>query len=137
MELILFLAIFIYMLYMFFLIFLNLKIRKEAIQNGEMSVKYFKTFQGEVIPEKVALATRHNDNQYQAPVLFFIVASLTLSLGDVSLYSTIFAWGFVLSRFLHSYFFFKNKNILNRAKAFILGWFFILLLWASLGLNFI
>ncbi len=133
----LFLALFVYVIYIFLLNFVNFKVRKDAVLKGSISTKYFKTFQGQDAPEEVVLHTRHHDNQYQAPLVFLIVGSLSLSVGDVSVFTVLFAWGFVLSRFMHSFFLLKNQNVLNRAKSFILGWFFILLMWGSLSLNFL
>jgi len=123
-----------YIFYLWCLICLNFFVRKNAVINKEMSIKYFKTYTGD-IPEKVLVYGRHIDNQFQLPPIFLITC-LSLHVSQVTSTLTVaLAWGFVFSRLVHSYIHLGTNHLLRRATVYAIGWIFILSMWTVLFLN--
>ncbi len=122
--------------YIFGLGILNFLIRNIALKNKEMSVKYFKTYQGaDDVPEKVVRFGRHFDNQFQLPSFFFITCLTCLFLTYQSTFIVLSAWGFVATRLIHSYFHLGSNYLLYRAYAYISGWVVLLVMWTGLLLQ--
>jgi hypothetical protein len=72
---------------------------------------------------------RHYDNQFELPMLFLIscVTCTVLKVdAGLALYA---AWGFILSRALHTYFHLGSNNIIRRMLSFKLGWLCITVMW--------
>lgn len=121
-----------YVFYMWCLAVYVFRTRLRAIQSGQVPAKYFKTFAGDLPPERVVLVARHYDNQFQVPLLFFIGCVLHIVLGQANNLTLILAWGFVMSRGLHSWIHLGRNSLQRRVMAFALGWLVIVLLWAQL-----
>ena len=88
----------------------NTKAKKNKIVKGE----YFKVYQGEV-PEYIEVLRQTLKNQFELPILFYFLISLALIFNNISKIDLIFAWLFVLSRYIHCYIrfdkLFKYRNI--------------------------
>lgn len=107
--------------------------RYKAIKGGEVSPKYYKAHSGEKPPsERLIIIGRHYDNQFQVPMLFFIVCSLHMVLGLANLFTLVLAWLFVVARLLHTRIHLGTNFIPYRAGTFMLSWLVVLLLWAQL-----
>jgi hypothetical protein len=115
-----------YIFYMGAIAILNLTTRVSAVRRRELSPKYFQLYQGEGISERVLVVGRHYDNQFQLPLLFLIVCVAHLSLNLTSSLTVWFAWGFVISRMLHSTVHLGDNHVLRRFSAFGLGWVFVI-----------
>ena len=120
-----------YFVYINFLLFLNFRVRYESVKNGNLPASYFKLFQGSVVPEKVAVYGRHIDNQFQVPPYFMVTCLVAAQAGAVTGLTIAFAWAFVLCRMVHSYIHLGSNKVLQRAKAYFAGWFFIFLIWGQ------
>ena len=121
-----------YVYYIFFLMMISFKVRKQAIKQKQMNFSYFRTFSNSEVPDQVIIAGRHFDNQFQAPLLFFFACLVTLIVSPNNVLLNIFAWSFVMSRITHSFIHLGSNNILNRAKIYALGWLILLAMWAYL-----
>ena len=120
-----------YIFYIWILAVINFLTRKKEVSEGNMSFKYFKHFSGEA-SEKVLVYGRHFDNQFQLPVVF-LISCLALHTSQLTTPTSLFlAWGFVVSRFIHSYLHLGHNHILKRAASYALGWTFVVLMWALL-----
>jgi len=56
--------------------------RVRAVQQGSVSSKYFRIYQGEVEPEQSAKASRHFTNLFEAPTLFYAACLAGLGTHD-------------------------------------------------------
>ena len=115
-----------------FLLFLNFRVRFDAVKCGNLPASYFKLFQGTEVPEKVAVYSRHIDNQFQVPPYFMLTCLVAAQVDAVSILTVVFAWIFVFSRLVHSYIHLGSNNVIQRAKAYFAGWFFIFLIWVQI-----
>ncbi len=123
--------------YIFAMGICNFIVRFRAIKNKELSVGHFRTYDASKhpVPEKVIIFGRHFDNQFQLPVLFLItlVAAQTMPLYSSS-YLSLLAWGFILTRMVHSYVHLGSNNVRLRMLAYVAGWLCLLLMWSLIVL---
>jgi len=109
-----------------------IKVRFDSVKKGDVSVRYYKLMQGEDVPEIVTKTTRCFNNQFEVPVLFYVVCTLYVSLGIESLLGLIFAWLFVILRSIHAYIHLSYNNILHRMRVYWLACMSVLVLWINL-----
>ena len=100
----------------------------KATKNKNIKFNYFKAYQGEV-PEYVAVSRQTLKNQFELPILFYFLVSLVLIFDVFTKIDLIFAWMFVISRYLHCYIRLTSNYVPNRAKLFSLGLFTIIVWW--------
>ena len=120
-----------YILYIGSIIILCFKTRKRAVSKKEMSFGFFKTYSGNA-SERVIVVGRHLDNQFQVPPLFMITCLSLQLTGNVTILTVSLAWGFVASRFLHSFIHLGSNKVPYRFMAFVLGWLVITAMWVIL-----
>jgi hypothetical protein len=94
--------------------------RKKAIVQKEVRARYFKSYQGETT-ERLQVIQNHFNNQFQVPILFFIVSVLCLQQNKVTIVTIIFAILFVLTRLMHSFIHLGENHPLKRAMIYFLG----------------
>jgi hypothetical protein len=109
--------ILIYMYYMF-------TKRRNAVANKEVRARHFKAYQGETT-EDLAIVQNHFNNQFQVPILFFIVSILCIQQKNVTNLTLIMASLFVLSRICHTLIHLGQNHPLKRAFVYFLGVLFI------------
>ncbi|MGV8855091.1 MAG: MAPEG family protein, partial [Devosia sp.] len=69
------------------------------------------------------------DNQFQLPVLFYVVALLAIMLGGVSWLEVIAAWLFVALRYTHAAIHVTTNHVLNRFAVYATGLAVLTILW--------
>ena len=84
------------------------------------------------MPERLLVAGRSFNNQFEVPLLFYVVGTLFVVLEAQSWLVLGLAWAFVASRFLHAFIHLTYNNVLHRMLVFILGFIFVLALWIQL-----
>ena len=105
--------------------------RVRGIKSGEVSIKYYRLYEGSPPPRLVVIG-QHFDNQFQVPMLFLLTCGLFLSLNLVSAATVALAWTFVLSRAAHTYVHLGSNDVKLRAASYFFGWFVIVAMWAQL-----
>lgn len=107
------------------------KTRMAALKSRKIELNYFKEYTGE-IPTNVRIAGRHFENQFQAPILFYILG-LTILVSKVeSTLLIIFLTGFVITRMLHSYIHLRTNHLIWRMRSYGAGWLFLIFGWLTL-----
>lgn len=101
-------------------------VRSRAVKRGEMQYKEFTAVLVE--PAYVARVSQHLRNQFELPVIFYVVSLLLIVTGQVTQSAVVLAWLFVLTRVLHSYFACCGTRIAPRRKAFSAGVLVLLVL---------
>jgi hypothetical protein len=76
-------------------------------------------------PESVRKIGNNYANQFELPVLFYVLSGLAIYLGQDHLGMTAAAWGFVVSRFAHTAIHVGRNDILRRFQVFVLGVLFL------------
>lgn len=108
------------------------KVRFTAVKNREVRAKYFKLYRGDDLPDHVARVGQHYTNLMELPILFYTAIILIYVQNQTDLIYLALAWGFVLTRFIHSYIHTTYNHVGHRFNAFALGFFILMALWLKL-----
>lgn len=108
---------------------LTLKARADAYQAGKVQVVYFKHNRGKA-PETMVRWGDNLQNQFELPVLFYLIIGLLLITQSQDVIYSVLAWLFVASRMLHSYIHIKTNHIGHRRNSFLIGFLTIAAMWS-------
>jgi len=72
-------------------------------------------------PDSVIQINNCIRNQFETPVLFYVVVILLWLTNGINLYVYIFSWAFVLSRIIHALIHVRSNYVPLRRKVFIFG----------------
>jgi len=68
-------------------------------------------------------------NQFELPVLFYVLIALALPLRRADLFIVLMSWVFVVTRFAHAGIFVTTNNIQQRSMAWFAGALVLLAMW--------
>ena len=103
--------------------------RVRAVQQGSVSSKYFRIYQGEAEPEQSAKASRHFTNLFEAPTLFYAACLAGLVTHDGAGMLLILAWLYVALRGVHAVVHLGGNRLRHRMRAYFAGWLILLAMW--------
>lgn len=106
--------------------------RYTAIHDGSVSIKYFRTFNEGHQPERLHLLSRHMQNHFEIPPLFYAGILFSYVSGSVDLLSVVLAWLFFFTRCAHSFIHLGANNVSARFFTFGLSLAFLAGIWGSL-----
>jgi hypothetical protein len=116
-----------------FVAFIRMAMARGAVAKS-MDMNFYRAHQGGQEPESAAAAVRHYGNLFEMPVLFYAGSLTAYTLGTVSFWLLVFAWGYVAARLVQSAVHMSYNNPAHRGMAFVLGVIFMLALWINLAL---
>lgn len=93
--------------------------RIESVRAGEAKAGDFRVPQTEA--ERSAVVVRNLSNQFELPVLFFVVSILFYATSGADIVVVVLAWAFVVSRIAHAYVHITANRIRHRRPLFIVG----------------
>jgi len=79
-------------------------------------------------PEHVLRVSNNMRNQFQLPVLFYVLSFMFFSLNAVSAWVVSLAWVFVASRLIHSYIHIRTNYVPARFRVFSVGFIILMAL---------
>ena len=79
-------------------------------------------------PDEVRKVANNIRNQFQVPVLFFVLTLALFARGSADLPALAIAWLFVASRLVHSYIHIGSNYVPNRTRVFTIGVLCVLVL---------
>lgn len=79
-------------------------------------------------PPNVVKVSNNIANQFELPVLFYVLCLLLFSTQKVGLIALVLAWIFVISRYVHAVVHTGSNTVPLRTRLFVLGWVCVLLL---------
>ena len=103
--------------------------RGEAVKNGLVKGRFFKTFEGEPPPRDVIAADQLVLNLFEMPVLFFTVALLIITLKLNDNVQMALAFLYVSLRFWHAYIKIQNGRLTLRALVFTVSAVILTCMW--------
>jgi hypothetical protein len=80
-------------------------------------------------PPRVQQISNCYHNQFQLPVLFYVLTALAMITRHADFLFVVMAWLFVLTRLLHAYIHTGSNYVRYRFNAFALGAFILLAMW--------
>jgi hypothetical protein len=72
-------------------------------------------------PQSVVKINNNIRNQFEVPVLFYVLSFALLALNAVTIPVIVIAWLFVLSRIVHAYLHIGRNHVPSRRRAFMFG----------------
>lgn len=115
---------------------INLMWRIRAVKTKAVSIKYFRVFDGDNIPEKIKAGSNHYSNLLEMPVLFYVVCILEMLLQQVTTPIVVLAWLYVALRIVHAVIHMGYNNVFHRMLAFWGSSTILLIMWLMLLLQF-
>ena len=108
--------------------FMLLGIRKlRAVKSGAVDME--KTaLDNDAWPEYVQKVSNNIRNQFQVPVLFYVLCFMFYSLDAVTFAVLSLAWAFVVSRIIHAYIHMSSNYVPARFRAFTIGFVIMVLM---------
>lgn len=103
------------------------KRRIAAVKAGEAKARDFEVPKD---PESSATAARNVANQFELPVLFYVVCLAFHQVGAVDRIALLLAWAFVAARVAHAWLHMTSNIVMLRRRLFIVGFVFVGLMWA-------
>lgn len=111
---------------------INFVWRYTAVKNRDMSIKYFRRLEGDQVPEKIALGSRHITNLFEVPVLFYVAGVLAVCLSLESPVMVGLAWAYVGCRLVHAFIHTTYNNVVHRMLIFHASCLVLLAIWVML-----
>jgi hypothetical protein len=99
--------------------------KAKAIKAGEVN-RQQAALNNRVWPEDVVKVSNNIANQFEVPVLFYVVCLVLYSINAVGLVAIVLAWLFALSRFAHAYVHIGSNYVPMRLRLFMLGCFVLI-----------
>jgi hypothetical protein len=109
-------------------------VRRQALVGGETKIRDIALGQ----PNWPAHATQVGNcyrNQFELPVLFFVLIALALPLRHVDYIIWVLSWIFVVSRIVHAGVFVTSNDLGRRSTVWILGALVLLIMWIYFALK--
>jgi hypothetical protein len=98
-----------------------LGVRKtKAVKAGEVN-RQQAALSNRVWPEDVIKVSNNIANQFEVPVLFYVLCLVLYSINAVDIVAVVLAWLFVLSRFAHAYVHLGSNYVPVRFRLFLVG----------------
>lgn len=109
--------------------------RIRAAYAGHVDPRYFKLMGNYEIPENIAKWGRNFNNQFEVPLLFYIVCIAAISLNVDTSVLNLFAWIFVALRVIHSGIHLTYNHPMHRFIPFFLSFICVFIMWTILVMN--
>jgi hypothetical protein len=102
--------------------------RRSSLSRGELKVRDIALGQS-AWPPKAMQASNCFDNQFQLPLLFYVLVILAWITRQADLIFVVMAWIFVVSRLAHAYIHTTSNHVPTRFNAFAVGVLVLLVMW--------
>jgi len=112
----------------FFLVFATGRGRVLAVRRGEVHPSEV-ALDGSRWPDQLRKRANNYQNQFELPVLFYVLIALLLATRLVDPVQIIFAWLFLVSRLVHSYIHTGRNILIDRFYAFVASVFTLMIMW--------
>ena len=117
-----------------FAVLLTLAARRYgAVRGGE--VRGSVTLRERSWPPYAQQAEFNYQNQFELPILFYVLTVLAIITSHADLLFVLLAWVFVVLRVLHAVVHLTNNNISYRGPLFIVGAIVLMIMWAIFAIR--
>jgi hypothetical protein len=90
----------------------------------------------EAWPDRAKQLSNAYHNQYELPVLFYILVALALITKKADLIFVVLSWIFVLSRIVHCYIHVTSNRVPRRFFAYLVGLAVLIVMWVLFAIRF-
>jgi hypothetical protein len=106
--------------------------RFAAVRNREVSVRYYKAFQGDDEPEALRVVARHFANLFEVPVLFYVGVVMAYVTHQVSWFLIGCAWTYVVLRWAHTFVHLGRNDVIVRFSLYFASGAVLVVMWSTL-----
>jgi hypothetical protein len=117
----------------FVLLFWMATVRTRSLTSSE--VKFRDIALGQNWPARATQIGNCFGNQFELPVLFYILIALALPLRHADLVIVMLSWVFVVTRFAHAGIFVTSNNVRQRSLAWFAGVLVLFAMWLYFALK--
>lgn len=110
--------------------------RVASLRRGEVKLKDIALGQN-AWPDHITQLSRSLQNQFELPVLLYVLAGLALVAAKVDVWLVAGAWAFVVSRLVHALVHVTSNKMQWRFQAYVIGAFILVAMWAWLAVRVI
>ena len=107
-------------------------VRYVAVRDRVIDPKYFRLFRGDEEPEKLRANSRHVQNLFEAPILFYAITLIAYVSEAATSLTLILAWTYVFLRYVHSYVHLTSNVVLQRFTTYVISTLVLALMWANI-----
>jgi hypothetical protein len=125
---------FVHVALVFYIGFRMGRARFAAAQAGKVKVRDI-ALDNSRWPDDVLKFQNNFNNQFQVPVLWYALLPLLLVTAKADWLTVALSWAFVASRIAHSVIHTGTNVVLNRFRAFVIGFTLVALMWAWFALR--
>ncbi len=129
------LPVFVQVALTFFILFWLGPLRFGAVRRGE--IKGDPTLDDGAWPDKVRQASNAFRNQFEVPVLYFVLVAFALLTRKADLIFVVLSWVFVLSRLAHAFVHLTSNDVRYRFPAYLVGVVVLLVMWVLFALSIV
>ena len=128
------LPVFAHVLLVFILVFWMGKERRDALASREVHLRDIALGEPNW-PTKATQLANCLKNQFEFPVLFYVLVALALPLRQADLLFVLLSWVFVVTRYAHAGIFVTSNNVKQRSLAFSASVIVLLVMWIVFALK--
>jgi hypothetical protein len=118
----------------FFLLFWTGRARFGAVRNGQTRVDQI-ALNEPAWPGPVQQVSNAFNNQFQLPLLYYILTAFAMMTRKADLLFVVMAWIFVASRYLHAFIHITTNYVRHRFTAYLVGMIVLMLMWIIFAIH--
>ena len=108
--------------------------RRRALVSGETKIRDIALGQ-QNWPVRATQIGNCYRNQFELPLLFYVLIALALPLRHADLFIVLMSWVFVVTRFIHAGVFVTSNDLGQRSLAWLVGGLVLLAMWIYFALK--
>lgn len=108
--------------------------RNRVLYSKEIKIKDI-ALTKETWPERAKQISNAYHNQYELPVLFYVLAALAMITRKADLIFVVLSWVFVISRLLHAFIHTTSNRVPRRFFAYFVGLVVLIIMWVYFAIQ--
>jgi hypothetical protein len=108
--------------------------RNRAIFSKEVRIKDI-ALTKEGWPEQAKKVSNAYHNQYELPVLFYVLVAFAMLTRKADLIFVVLSWAFVISRLIHAYIHTTTNRVPRRFFAYLVGLVVLVIMWVYFAIQ--
>jgi hypothetical protein len=107
------------------------QLRFGAVSSGKMDPAYYRLFAGGEEPPEIRVVSRHFQNQFEVPPLFYTAVLIAYVTHSVNVWTVFLAWAYVALRIVHTVVHLGSNDVLTRFRLYGASNLVLTVLWTS------
>ncbi len=108
--------------------------RNRVVYSREVKIKDI-ALTKENWPEQAKKVSNSYHNQYELPVLFYVLVAFALITRKADLIFVVLSWAFVISRLIHAYIHTTSNRVPRRFFAYLVGLVVLTIMWVYFAIQ--